>query len=123
MTNPRHRLGLDAERAVARWLAAAGWCVLARRVRSPGGGEVDLVMLDPRGTLVGLEVRARGSSRTGTPEESVDARHVRRMERTLAAFAASSQIGHRGLRVDLVAAEPMPSAGSVRLRRVPGLGG
>lgn len=123
MTNPRHRLGLDAEGAVVGWLVESGWQVLGRRVRSKAGGEVDLVMLDPRGTLVGVEVRARRSSRMGAPEETVGARHVHRMERTLAAFAASARVAHHGLRIDLVAAEPIPGTRSMRLRRVPGLAG
>ena len=123
MTNPRHRLGLDAEDAVARWLVGSGWALLERRLRSAGGGEVDLVLLDPRRTLVGVEVRARRSSRAGRAEETVDARRVRRISRTLSAFAARSGVAHRGLRIDLVAAEPMPGAPrALRLRRIPDLG-
>ena len=123
MTNPRHRLGADAEDAVASWLRAAGWTVLARRYRSPRGGEIDLVLLDPQETLVGVEVRARRSARAGIPEETVDERRVRRIARSLAAFAVASGLRHRGLRVDLVAAEPIAGApGSVRLRRVVDLG-
>ena len=124
MTDPRHRLGTDAEDAVARWLVGAGWRLLAGRLRSPGGGEVDLVLLDPHGTLVGIEVRARRTNRTGLPEETVDVRRVARIGRTLAAFATRSGVEHRGLRVDLVAAHPVPGPmPALRLRRLPNLGG
>ena len=106
------------------WLEGRGWRVLARRYRSPGGGEVDLVMLDPQRVLVGIEVRARRTPRAGSPEETVDSRRVRRMARSLAAFAAGGGVAHDGLRVDLVAAEPIgPHPRQVRLRRLPAIGG
>lgn len=125
MADPRHTLGRRAEEAAAAWLEAQGWTVLARRYRHASGGEVDLILLDGHGTLVGVEVRARRSGRAGRPEETVDARRVRRMARTLAAFAMSSGAGHTGLRIDLVAAEPTgpPEAPLLSLRRVPNLGG
>lgn len=124
MTDPRHRFGSLAEDAAAAWLEGAGWTVLARRYRAIGGGEVDLVMLDPRHVLVGIEVRARHSRRAGAPEETVDARRTRRIARSLAAFAARAGVSHGGLRVDLVAVEPVaPGAVEVRLRRLPDIGG
>jgi Holliday junction resolvase-like predicted endonuclease len=123
MSDPRHALGLAAESATERWLTAAGWQVLGRRWRPTGGGEVDLAALDPDGVLVVIEVRARRSSRSGPAAASVDARRVRRLRRSLALIAASTGRPHRGLRVDLVAAEPV--AGSPRrwrLVRTPGIG-
>lgn len=124
MTDPRHAFGSNAEAAAAAWLEGRGWRVLARRYRSAGGGEVDLVMLDPQRVLVGIEVRARRTPRAGSPEETVDGRRVRRIARSLAAFAAGAGVAHDGLRVDLVAAEPAgPTHGHLRLRRVPDIGG
>ncbi|MGZ6300397.1 MAG: YraN family protein, partial [Candidatus Limnocylindria bacterium] len=41
MPDPRHTLGERAEAAVAAWLAARGWTILARRWRCPEG-EIDL---------------------------------------------------------------------------------
>lgn len=123
MGNPRHDLGIAAEQAVAAWLERSGWRVLARRVRSPGGGEIDLVALDPGGMLVGVEVRARQTPRTGIGTETVDARRSAREARTLVAFATGSGVDHRGLRLDLVSVMPEPGvAASWRLRRIPGIG-
>lgn len=124
MTDPRHAFGNAAEAATAVWLEGRGWRLLARRYRSRGGGEVDLVMLDPWQVLVGIEVRARRTRRAGSPEETVDARRVGRIARSLAAFAADGGVAHDGLRIDLVAAEPIgPRPGLLRLRRLPAIGG
>ncbi|MDQ3488558.1 MAG: YraN family protein, partial [Acidobacteriota bacterium] len=47
MGDARHDLGIAADGAVAAWLGAAGWRILARRYRSAAGGEVDLIAVDP----------------------------------------------------------------------------
>lgn len=124
MGDPRHALGIVAEQAVGAWLEASGWQLLDRRVRACGGGEVDLVALDPDGVLVGVEVRARRTARTGIGTESITAERVRRTGRTVAAFAAASRVDHHGLRVDLVSVMPEPgrAGGRWRLRRIPGIG-
>ena len=122
MGDPRHLLGLAAEAAVAAWLTDAGWRVVERRARSPTGGEVDLVAIDPDRTLVAIEVRARRTRRTGAAAASVDARRVARLGRTLGAIAASGQHPHRALRIDLVSVEPSEELGQWRLARVPGIG-
>lgn len=123
MTNPRHALGLAAEELVAAWLTRLGWRVIARRHRSPGGGEVDLVALDPTRVLVAVEVRARRSARTGGAAISVDRRRIRRLARTLAAVAASNGVPHAGLRIDLVTVEPAAADdGQWRLARIADVG-
>jgi len=125
MGDPRHTLGIAAERAVAAWLESSGWRVLGMRVRVSGSGEVDIVALDPNGVLVGVEVRARRAGRTGIGTETITAERVRRTGRTVVAFAAERRVGHRGLRIDLVSvtAEPGGSAGNWRVRRTPDIGG
>lgn len=124
MTDPRHALGMAAEEAAAAWLSRTGWTVLGRRIRSVGGGEVDLVALDPDQTLVAVEVRARRSARAGAAAWTVDRRRVRRLQATLGAFAARAAVRHRGLRVDLVTAEPGTPTSPDRwvLRRIPDIG-
>ena len=123
MSDPRHALGLAAEELVATWLTSLGWRVIARRRRSPGGGEVDLVALDPARILVAVEVRARRTSRTGSAAASLDRRRVGRLARTLAALASSSAERHAGLRIDLVTVEPANGeVGRWRLSRIPGIG-
>lgn len=123
MTEPRHALGLAAEELVATWLTGEGWRVIARRRRSPDGGEVDLVALDRAGVLVALEVRARMTARSGRAATSVDRRHVRRLARTLAAVAGSCGEPHAGLRIDIVTVEPAAGrTGRWRVARIPNVG-
>lgn len=116
-------MGIAAEAATERWLTSQGWTVIARRWRRRGGGELDLLAVDPAGVLVALEVRARRTRRTGGALMSVDARRVSRLRTALASAAATLAPRHRGLRVDLVAAEPAgPGTAAWRLTRVPGIG-
>lgn len=122
MADPRHLIGLAAEEAVAAWLSRRGWRVVARRYRSSGGGEVDLIALDPAAVLVGIEVRARRTARTGIGAETVDHRRVARIGRSLVHFAASSGAPHRGLRVDLVIVSA-DASGRWTARRIPEVGG
>jgi putative endonuclease len=60
------------DRALAH-LVAGGLKLLARNYRTPGrgGGEIDLVMREPGGTLVFVEVRQRASKSFGGAAGSV----------------------------------------------------
>ena len=118
MPDPRHELGRAAERAVADWLKAHEWRILAARHRS-SEGEIDLVALDPDRCLVAVEVRLRSTGRAGEAVGSVRPRHLRRVSAALVAFARTEAIPHDGLRVDLVAVGPGPRPRTWRLTRLP----
>ena len=62
-----------AEQQALLHLQAQGLCLLARNQHTPGrgGGEIDLVMLAPDGTLVFVEVRARRGQEHGGAAASV----------------------------------------------------
>lgn len=108
---------------MADWLTGRGWQVVGRRLRSPAGGEVDVVARDPEGVLVAVEVRARRSVRAGAAATSIDARRVGRLRRTLAAIAAAHGQRYTGLRVDLVTVEQVAGQPRCwRLRQLPGIG-
>lgn len=109
---------------MAAWLTRQGWRIVAARAASGGGGEVDLVAVDPGGVLVGVEVRARRSLRAGTGAETVDAAKIRRLRRSLVAIARDSGIPIAGMRLDLVTAMPAAGIGRRwRLRRIPVIDG
>lgn len=70
-----------AEEKALRHLQARGLQLLVRNYRTPGrgGGEVDLVMRTPDGTLVFVEVRRRANARHGGAAASVGAIKRRRI--------------------------------------------
>jgi putative endonuclease len=66
----------DAAEAAARaYLAGAGLVLIETNYRTPGrgGGEIDLVMRAPDGTLVFVEVRQRASASHGGAGASISA--------------------------------------------------
>ena len=73
--------GTSAEDAALLHLEAAGMRLLERNFRTPGrgGGEIDLVMRGPGGTLVFVEVRARATAAHGGAAASVSAVKQRRL--------------------------------------------
>jgi len=80
-TTTKHR-GDAAEDAALDYLRRAGLVPVARNYRTPGrgGGEVDLIMRDPRdGTLVFVEVRQRSAGSHGGAGGSITAGKQRRI--------------------------------------------
>lgn len=73
--------GDAAEDRALGHLLAAGLKLVARNYRTPGrgGGEIDLVMRDPAGTLIFVEVRKRASRAFGGAAGSVGAVKQRRI--------------------------------------------
>ena len=85
-------VGAEAEDRALAHLLRQGLVLVVRNhrvARGPGAraGEVDLVMRDRDGTLVFVEVRARGSARFGGAAASIDGR-----KRARIVFAAQSYL-------------------------------
>lgn len=76
----RERGNAAEDRALAH-LQAAGLHLLARNYRTPGrgGGEIDLVLREPDGTLVFVEVRSRSGQTYGGAAASIGAAKQRRI--------------------------------------------
>ena len=70
-----------AETQSLQQLTAAGLTLLKRNYRSPGrgGGEIDLIMREPDGTVVFVEVRARQQSAFGGAAASIGRLKQRRI--------------------------------------------
>jgi putative endonuclease len=87
MDHPRARApttkqaGDAAEDRALAHLQERGLRLIARNYRTPGrgGGEIDLVMREPDGTLVFVEVRRRAGSSFGGAAASVGATKQRRI--------------------------------------------
>lgn len=77
--------GDAAEDRALRHLQQAGLRLLARNYRTPGrgGGEIDLVMREPGGTVVFVEVRKRASRAFGGAAASIG--HVKQRRIVFAA--------------------------------------
>lgn len=73
--------GAAAEDVALAHLQAAGLSLVTRNYRTPGrgGGEIDLIMRAPDGTLVFVEVRARRATDKGGAAASVGATKQRRI--------------------------------------------
>ena len=73
----KQNAGKLGEELAADTLQSLGYAILARRHRTRYG-EIDIIAQD-QGTLVFVEVKARGSDRFGTAAESVTASKQRRI--------------------------------------------
>ena len=75
------RRGDAAEALAAEYLTARGLRLLQRNFKTPGrgGGEIDLIMRAPDGTLVFVEVRQRASSSHGGAGASITGAKQRRI--------------------------------------------
>ena len=75
------QVGDAAEEAALQYLEKANLRLLERNYRTPGrgGGEIDLIMRAPDGTLVFVEVRQRRNSSHGGAAASISAPKQRRI--------------------------------------------
>ena len=73
--------GDAAEQAALDYLVRQGLQLVQRNFHTPGrgGGEIDLIMREPDGTLVFIEVRHRAASRHGGAAASVSHTKQRRL--------------------------------------------
>jgi len=74
-------LGLGAEDRALAHLQQQGLRLVQRNFRTPGrgGGEIDLIMREPDGTLVFVEVRQRRNDRAGGAAASITPTKQRRI--------------------------------------------
>lgn len=101
-------VGDAAEEQVLDGLRARGWRLLQRHYRSPGrgGGEIDLIMRDPQGVVVFVEVRLRTRSQWGGALSSVTRAKQRRIIWAARHFLRNWPGEPPFCRFDVVAVEP-----------------
>lgn len=128
----RRATGSLGERIAARYLVDCGWRVLERNWRPGAGlrGELDLVALDPTTgvpapALVCVEVKTRASQPAAPPAAppaaAVTAAKLARLRALTGAWAASHEVAHCGLRIDVVSIVLRPGLPAV-LRHHRGVG-
>ena len=101
-------MGNAAEDRVLAMMQARGWRLLQRHYRSPGrgGGEIDLIMRDPSGVVVFVEVRQRSRSDWGGALASVTRGKQHRIIWAARHFLARWRGELPSCRFDVVALEP-----------------
>lgn len=101
MSRARQILGTLGEQAAGTFLQDAGYRILARNYRVPGG-ELDIVAeLD--GVLAFCEVKTRTSAVFGLPEEAVTAVKQRRIRQLALEYLRRERTHYRLLRFDVIA--------------------
>jgi putative endonuclease len=97
----RARLGRWGESCCERHLKAKGFKTLTRNF-SCKTGELDLVMVDPEGALVFVEVKTRADEGFSPVEAAITGRKKGRMVRAARYFLAVHDIQDRPCRFDVV---------------------
>jgi putative endonuclease len=100
-------LGKYGEDLAVTHLKKKGWIILGRNIAQKFG-EIDILVREPRGTLVFLEVKTLSSSIHGNlePEDHVTRSKLLKMSRMAEAFSnANPQLVHErnGWRIDVLA--------------------
>lgn len=99
-TSPRQALGAYGETVALHFLVAQGMVLLDRNWRCDQG-ELDLVLRDGD-DLVVCEVKARRSTRCGTPHEAVTPSKLARLRRLAIRWIAEHEVHPPGVRIDVV---------------------
>ena len=104
MKAPRHlESGQQAERLALEMLLAEGFTLHTSNYSCPQG-ELDLVLLDPKGTLVIVEVRYRHDDSRGGAAETVGMAKQRKLTLATQHFLSKhAELRRRPLRFDVVA--------------------
>ena len=96
---PVNPLGVSGEALAEDHLRGLGYQIVGRDIRTPLG-QLDLVATDG-GTLVFVEVKTRTGHSFGLPQESVDARKIRKL-RQLALYYLKIRPHHGSVRFDVL---------------------
>ncbi len=100
--DPRHELGAKGERAAAQFLKRAGYAILKKNVRIPGG-EIDLIAESPnKKAIVFVEVKTR-SNDAYRGELAINAAKRRRLIQLSQRLARKFNWQKRQLRIDVIA--------------------
>ncbi|HSL43373.1 MAG TPA: YraN family protein [Anaerolineales bacterium] len=101
MTKHNQGVGKWGEDAVAKYLAARGYEILARNARTPYG-EIDIVTKQGDITIF-VEVKTLTSSKNFFPEQNITARKREHMLACAEHYAAQGEIDH--WQIDVIAVE------------------
>jgi putative endonuclease len=101
LLSDRARFGRWSEKRCERFLQAKGLQTLTRNYRCKVG-ELDIVMVDPDGAIVFVEVRSRTDRVLVDPEETITSTKRAHVHQAARFFLAAHKIQDRPLRFDVV---------------------
>jgi putative endonuclease len=96
------RLGRWGENQALRFLRRRGFRTIARNFRCDGG-ELDLIVADPEGTVAFVEVKTRRNEDFALAQDAITPEKRRRMTRAAKVFARKYKLENRPMRFDVVA--------------------
>lgn len=106
MTKHNQKVGAWGEETAAAWLAARGYTVIARNVRTPYG-EIDIIT--QRGDItIFIEVKTLTSSQNFFPEHQITSRKREHMLNAAQNYAAEHEIDH--WQIDVISVEGKPGS-------------
>ena len=104
MPTPRQSTGRMGEDLAAAFLVSKGYRILERGVHAGKMGELDIIALC-KDTLVFVEVKTRRSLRYGSPEESVTATKLKKLQRAGEWYRKARRFSDLPYRLDVIAIE------------------
>jgi putative endonuclease len=113
----RKALGDLGETAASAWLAAHGYEVLSRNVRTRHG-EIDLVARH-EGVVIFVEVKSRTGMGFGHPAEAVAAPKQRRLARLALAYLLAHRLDGCPTRFDVIAVLATREGEIIRVEHTP----
>jgi len=102
LLSDRTALAKWGEKRALKFLKKLGFTTLARNYLCKTG-ELDLVMTEPDGTIVFVEVKTRSSRDIAEPEDSITASKKHRLSGAAQYFLKTQKIENRPCRFDVVA--------------------
>ncbi len=98
-------------------LQKMGYTLVRQNYRN-GRGEIDLVMDDPNGVLVFVEVKTNRSSQSGYPLERIDGRKIRQVQRMAQRYCWEFSQENRDIRFDVIGVQ-LKQDGSEEIEHIP----
>ncbi len=98
-------MGNEHETRVKEYFEAKRWELLCRNYTCRAG-EIDLIFMEPDGTIVFVEVKYRTNPEYGFAEEFVGWKKQRKLGRAALLYVKENQLERRNLRFDVAAVSP-----------------
>lgn len=109
--------GRRGEDLALEHLQAKNYRLLRRNYRH-GRGEIDLIMQDPEGTLVFVEVKSARTRDSGGPLGRIDGRKILRLQRLAQRFCLQMDWTDRDMRFDAVGVDLPGDGGEAGIEHI-----